>query len=76
MPIFVKNLIGKTITLEVDSLDTIDNVKVKIYEVDGVPPIQQRLTYGSKRLENGHTLADYNIQRKDILHLGLCLCGC
>ncbi|KAK8483933.1 hypothetical protein V6N12_044402 [Hibiscus sabdariffa] len=71
----VKTLTGKEIEIDIEPTDTIDRIKERVEEKEGIPPVQQRLIYAGKQLADDKTAREYNIEGGSVLHLVLALRG-
>ena len=75
MQIHIRNLAGKTTTLEVDTADTVDSVRKKLTDAEGIAPDQCRLVFGGKQMTDGRTLEDYHVEEDCTLHAVMRLQG-
>ncbi|XP_042889936.1 polyubiquitin-B-like [Penaeus japonicus] len=73
--VYVKTLTGKTVTIEISPQDTVEVLKAKLEDKEGIPPDQQRIIHDGNQLEDGRTLDSYNIKSEAVLHLILRLRG-
>lgn len=71
----VKTLTGKEVEIDIEPNDTIERIKQRVEEKEGIPPIQQRLIYGGKQMNDEKTAREYNIEGGSVLHLVLALRG-
>ncbi|ERM99023.1 hypothetical protein AMTR_s00101p00053450 [Amborella trichopoda] len=75
MMIKVKTLTGKEVEIDIEPTDTIERIKQRVEEKEGIPPVQQRLIYGGKQMNDDKTAKEYNIEGGSVLHLVLALRG-
>ena len=69
MTIKVKTLTGKEIEIDIEPSDTVERIKERVEEKEGIPPVQQRLIFGGKQMSDEKTARDYNIEGGTVLHL-------
>lgn len=75
MQIFIQTLTGKTVTLDTQPSDSIESIKNKLQDREGIPNYEQRLIFAGKQLEDDKILSDYNISKESVVHLALRLRG-
>ena len=75
MQLFINTVIGKTIIIDVEPSDSIQIIKIKIQEKEGIRFTHQRLIFAGRQLEDEKTVQDYNIQKDSTIHLVLRLNG-